>query len=173
MRTRTLLLSLSILAVAVYAAANRLYAQAKSNDEAQIRALEERYAAAFRAKDIDTIMKAYARGAELFVFDVTPPRQHVGFDDYKKDWQDLFAAFPGPVDKFEVQDLSIMTDGKLAYSHSVQPAIFTAKDGSKFSLTARVTDCYRKINGKWLITQEHVSVPVNLDTGNPDIMSRP
>ncbi len=113
MKSRTLLLSLSILAAAAYPAANRLYAQAKENDEAQIRALEERYAAAFRAKDIDMIMKAYAPGAELFVFDVTPPHQHVGFDDYKKDWQDLFAAFPGPVDKFEVQDLSITTDGKL------------------------------------------------------------
>jgi ketosteroid isomerase-like protein len=49
----------------------------------------------------------------------------------------------------------------------------TAKDGSKFNLTARVTDCYRKINGKWLITQEHVSVPVDLNTGKPDLTSKP
>jgi len=144
-----------------------------NKDEQEIRALEDRFAAAFRAKDVDAIMKGYAPGAELFVFDVTPPRQHVGFDDYKKDWQDFFSAFPGPVDKFEVQDLSIVTDGKLAYSHSIQPAILTAKDGSKFSLTVRVTDCYRKVNGRWLITQEHLSVPVDLESGKPDLASKP
>lgn len=144
-----------------------------NKDEQEIRALEDRFAAAFRAKDVDSIMKNYAPGAELFVFDVTPPRQYVGFDAYKKDWQDFFAAFPGPVDKFEVQDLSIETDGKLAYSHSIQPLVITAKDGSKFSLTVRVTDGYRKINGKWLITQEHVSVPADLETGKADLSSKP
>ena len=148
-------------------------ANGPAKDEQEIRELENRFAAAFKAKDIETIMKGYAPGAELFVFDVTPPRQHVGFDDYKKDWQDFFAAFPGPVDKFEVQDLSIETDGKLAYSHSIQPAIVRGKDGSKFSLAVRVTDGYRKINGKWLITQEHVSVPVDLASGKPDLASRP
>ena len=148
-------------------------ARSANKDEQEIRALEDRFAAAFRAKDVDAIMKGYAPGAELFVFDVTPPRQHVGFDDYKKDWQDFFSAFPNPVDKFEVQDLSIMTDGKLAYSHSIQPVITTAKDGSKFSLIVRVTDCYRKINGRWLITQEHVSVPVDLESGKPDLLSKP
>jgi hypothetical protein len=49
----------------------------------------------------------------------------------------------------------------------------TAKDGSKFNLTVRVTDCYRKLNGQWLITQEHVSVPVDLNTGKPDLASKP
>jgi ketosteroid isomerase-like protein len=144
-----------------------------NKDEQEIRALEDRFAAAVRAKDVDSIMKNYAPGTGLFVFDVIPPRQYVGFDAYKKDWQDFFSAFPGPVDKFEVQDLSIETDGKLAYSHCIQPLIVTSKDGSKFSLTVRVTDGYRKINGKWLITQEHVSVPVDLETGKADLTSKP
>ena len=144
-----------------------------NKDEQEIRALEERFAAAFRAKDVSGIMKGYVPGNELFVFDVSVPRQYVGFEAYKKDWEDFFAGFPGPVDKFEVQDLSIVTGDKLAYSHSIQPAIMTAKDGSKFNLTVRVTDCYRKINGKWLITQEHVSVPVDMSTGKPDLASKP
>jgi ketosteroid isomerase-like protein len=40
-------------------------------------------------------------------------------------------------------------------------------------LTVRVTDVYRKINGTWLIVHEHVSVPVDLDTGKPDLSSKP
>jgi len=162
-----------IAGLAVVALCSAPRAASANKDEQEIRALEDRFATAFRAKDVDAIMKGYAPGAELFVFDVTPPRQRIGFDDYKKDWQAFFSAFPGAVDKFEVQDLSIVTDGKLAYSHSIQPAIVTAKDGSKFSLTVRVTDCYRKVNGQWLITQEHVSIPVDLEGGKPDFLSKP
>jgi ketosteroid isomerase-like protein len=37
----------------------------------------------------------------------------------------------------------------------------------------RLTDVYRRINGQWLIEHEHVSVPVDLDTGKPDLASKP
>jgi ketosteroid isomerase-like protein len=142
------------------------------SDKAAIEALEKRFAAAFRARDVDAIMKLYEPGLNLFVFDVTPPRQHVGWDDYKKDWQELFAAFPGPV-KFDISDLEITAVGPVAYSHSIQSGQFTARDGSRIDLVARVTDVYRKIHGKWLVVQEHVSVPVDLATGKPDPLSKP
>jgi len=171
MRNWTLLIIGGALVTGLYAAAPQT--SGGNKDEQEIRALEERFAVAFRAKDVPAIMKGYAPGSELFVFDVSPPRQYVGFDAYRKDFEDFFAAFPGPVDKFEVQDLSIVTDSKLAFSHSIQPGILTAKDGSKFNLVVRVTDAYRKINGKWLITHEHISVPVDLSTGKADPTSKP
>jgi hypothetical protein len=37
----------------------------------------------------------------------------------------------------------------------------------------RVTDDYRKLAGKWKIVQEHVSVPVDLGTMKPDLLSKP
>ncbi|HEY3731722.1 MAG TPA: hypothetical protein VGL28_10745 [Steroidobacteraceae bacterium] len=65
----------------------------------------ERYTiAAINAKDAHAIMKYYVGGAGLFAFDITPPRQHVGWDDHKKDWKDAFAAFPGPI-KISISDL--------------------------------------------------------------------
>src|ERR1700689_3616326 len=85
-------------------------AQAQSKDEQEIRALEAKFAMAFAAKDADGVMKFYVPGDELFVFDVGIPRQHVGWEDYKKDWKDFFAAFPGPI-KFEMHDLSIVSAG--------------------------------------------------------------
>jgi ketosteroid isomerase-like protein len=117
-------------------------------------------------------MKAYTPGTELIVFDVTPPRQQ-GFDAYKKGWQEFFAGFPGPSDTFELTDLSVTTEGKLGYGHSIQHVVATGKDGKKTDFTVRVTDCYRQIDGKWLITHEHVSVPVDLATGKADLASKP
>jgi len=40
-----------------------------------IRALEERFVAALKAKDVDATMKVYAPDQTLVVFDVVPPRQ--------------------------------------------------------------------------------------------------
>ena len=149
-------------------------ARAQSKDEQAIRALEDQFAAAASAKNLDGIMKVYIPGNELFVFDVGVPRQHVGWDDYKKDWQDFLGLYPGPI-KFTISDLSIVTDGKIAYSHSIQHLSGTMTDGSPSDLTVRLTDVYRKIDGKWLIVQEHVSVPIDFTSGKPvpDLMSKP
>jgi uncharacterized protein (TIGR02246 family) len=145
----------------------------KPKNEAEIRTLEQRFAAAFKAKDVNAIMASYVPDESLFVFDVVPPRQYVGAKAYRKDWEDFFASFPGPVETFEITDLKVMTDGNLAFSHSIQRAVVTDKDGKKADITFRLTDVYRKINGKWLIVHEHVSVPVDLGTGNADLSPKP
>jgi ketosteroid isomerase-like protein len=146
--------------------------RAASADEASIRALEDRFAAAASAGDVDAIMKAYVPNQSLFVFDVIPPRQYVGADAYRKDWAGFVGTFKGPV-KFDISDLSITTDGTMAFSHSIQHVSGTDTKGKAVDLTVRVTDVYRKIKGNWLIVQEHVSVPVDLDTGTPDLSSKP
>jgi hypothetical protein len=40
----------------------------------------------------------------------------------------------------------------------------TDEDGKKTVFTARAPDGYKKINVQWLVSLEHVSVPVNPDT---------
>jgi hypothetical protein len=49
-----------------------------SDDVAAIRALEDNFAAALNAGDVDAMMKNYVSDNSLIVFDVVPPRQHVG-----------------------------------------------------------------------------------------------
>jgi uncharacterized protein (TIGR02246 family) len=144
---------------------------AGTGDKAQIEALEATFASGFNAKDVGKIMSCYAHDG-LFVFDIAPPRQHVGWEDYKKDWESLFGGMPGSV-TFKIMDLDVTAVGSVAYSHSVQSVRWTAAGGAKVELTARVTDVYRKTAGEWRIVQEHVSVPVDLDTGKGDLMSKP
>jgi uncharacterized protein (TIGR02246 family) len=143
-----------------------------ANDEAKIRALEARFGAAFNAKDVDAVMKVYVPDESLLVFDVVPPRQYVGAKAYRKDWQDFFASVKGPL-KFEISDLAVTTDGKLGYGHSIQRVSGTDSKDQPIDLTLRVTDVFRKINGHWLIVHSHVSVPVDLETGKPDLASKP
>jgi uncharacterized protein (TIGR02246 family) len=147
-----------------------LAATADPADDAQIRALEARFAAAFNAKDVDAILREYS--PDVFVFDVVPPRQYVGTEAYRKDWQGLFAAFAGPV-KFDISDLAVSSDGSIGYSHSIQHVRSSDPQGHDIDMTVRVTDVYRKQGGQWRIVQEHVSAPIDLATGKGDLTSKP
>jgi ketosteroid isomerase-like protein len=149
-----------------------LTAQAKTSDEAAIKALEARLMAAVTARDVDKIMQCYDPGEALFVFDVIPPREYVGASAYRKDWEGFLGGFKGPI-KMELTDLDVVTDGKLAFGHNVQHMVATDKDGKPVDIVFRVTDGYRKVHGKWLIAEEHVSVPVDLSTGKADLQSKP
>jgi ketosteroid isomerase-like protein len=64
-------------------------ADAGADDVAQIKALEEQYAAAVNAKDLDAIMKVYEPNESLVVFDAVPPRQYVGAAALRKASQGL------------------------------------------------------------------------------------
>jgi len=170
---KPLCLICSLATFVVVGAASRVFAQATTNNEkAAIEELEKKDNDAFNAREVDTVMSCYAPGKGLFVFDAIPPREYPSWDAYKRDWEGLFSAFPGPV-KTVMSDLVITVVGPVAYGRNIQASTFTRKDGSKLNATVRVTDVYRKMNGKWLIVQEHVSFPVDLETGNADLLSKP
>lgn len=160
------------IAVALGALSGPVTAQPAIDDKAQIAALENQFAAAVSAKDVDAIMKVYEPGQDLLVFDVVPPRQYAGFDAYKKDWTDFLGQVNGPI-KFTISDLAIDTDGTMGYSHSIQHMTGVDTKGKPMDLTVRLTDVYRKIGGVWKIVHEHVSVPVDLNTNKPDLTAAP
>jgi uncharacterized protein (TIGR02246 family) len=165
---------LTALGVAILVSTNAVAADrpAANADKAAIQALEDTYNEGFNSKDVDKVMSVYVPGKELFVFDVVPPREYKGWEAYKKDFEELFSTFPGPM-KNTISEQTIHVVGSLAYGHNIQTAEFTGKDGKKLKTVVRTTDVYRKINGKWLIVEEHNSVPVDLDTMKPDLLSKP
>ena len=138
-----------------------------ADDEAAIRALEDRFAVAFNAGDIDAMMKNYIPDNSLVVFDVVPPRQHLGADAYRNAWMGFFTHFKGRP-KIAISGLIITVDGNTGFSHSIQHVTGIDIKGQPVDRTVRVSDGYRKISGNWLIVLEHVSVPVDIATGKPD-----
>jgi ketosteroid isomerase-like protein len=166
--------TVTALCAAILASAGAVAADgpAANSDKAAIQSLEATFNEGLNSKDVDKIMSVYARGKQLFVFDVVPPREYSSWEAYKKDWEELFAAFPGPI-KNTISEQTIHVVGSLAYGHNIQTGEFTGKDGTKLAVVARTTDVYRKMNGKWLIVEEHNSVPVDLMTMKPDLLSKP
>jgi ketosteroid isomerase-like protein len=167
MKIRDMLLAFTAVTFGVVAAA-----RAAPDDAARIRGMEDKLAAAVEARNLDGIMQAYIADETLFVFDVIPPRQYIGAAAFRKDWSEFLAGTKGSL-KYQISDLDVEVVGPVAYGHSIQRIVSTGTKGDPIDLTTRVTDVYRKIRGKWVIVQEHISVPVDLDTGKPDLASKP
>ena len=142
-----------------------------AQDQAAIKTVEDKFTTAFNAKDTSAIMSLYVPDQSLIVFDASVPLQFTGAAAYTKDWNDFWTMFPGPV-TISMNDLDITVGGNVAYGHSIQHVTSTDKKGKKMEMTVRVTDGYKKMNGQWLISHEHVSVPVNFMTMKPDINSK-
>ena len=162
------LAALTVLAVCIASSCS----SNRSNDAAEIDASLQRLVAAVNAKDINGIMAYYSADESLLVFDALPPRQYVGATAYRKDWEGFLAAYPTGVHA-EASDWKVETEGNLAYGHGIFRTTGQDKDGKPLDLTVRVTDVYKKINGKWLVVHEHVSWPVDLATGQADFSSKP
>jgi ketosteroid isomerase-like protein len=160
------------LAAATFTAMLAFAGAARADDKSDIEALEKRVGAGIQAKDADAVMANYIPGDSLIVFDLIPPRQYTGSDAYKKDWAGVFGGCADSP-KFEISDLDVTADGKLAFSHSIQHFVCTDAKGNKLDMTMRATDAYRKIKGKWLIVHEHLSAPIDLATGKADLTSKP
>jgi uncharacterized protein (TIGR02246 family) len=139
-------------------------ARTAANDEAEIRQLLDRWGKAFRAKDVNGIMSIYAPGDTLVAYDLVPPLQYVGWNAYKKDYEDFLAQYQGPID-LEVRDLHVTTSGNVAFMFALERISGTLKNGEKSEVWVRATECYRKINGHWLAVHDHISVPADMETG--------
>jgi ketosteroid isomerase-like protein len=143
-----------------------------AQDIADLKAVEDRFMAAFRAKDVNAIMELCVPDESLVVFDVTPPRQRQGAEAYRKDWEDAFRRFDGPL-QAEISDEDVTAGSDVAYISSIHHVTGTMKGGNKVDYTVRVTDGFKKINRKWLIAHSHISFPVDMRTGKADIESKP
>jgi len=152
---RTLMLG-STVAIAMMIAASAMRVSARTSDTAEINALEQRLIDGIKAKDVKQIVNCYSD--DVFAYDVVPRRQYVGAAEFQKPWQGFLHMFKGPINA-EVNDLAIDSDGKIAYSRSIQHISGTTNEGKAFDETFRITDVYRKSQGKWVIVQEHISEP--------------
>lgn len=134
----------------------------KSIEEAQIHRLIEDLLKAVRDGDLDRLMKCY--DPKIVSFDMIPPLQYVGIEAYRRNWQLGLECMSGSLE-FEMQDLSITVADEAAFCHALNHIKGTDSQGRGFNNWVRWTACLRKLNGQWLISHEHISVPIDVQSG--------
>jgi ketosteroid isomerase-like protein len=135
--------------------------KSKGTDEAQIQQLMDEWVKALRAKDIDRLMSNYA--PVIVSFDIAPPlRQRLGPPAYRKGLEQWFSTFQDSIG-YEIRELEIAVSGDLAVAHSIHHLTGKRTTGETTDIWMRSTVAFRKLDGSWLITHEHVSVPLYMD----------
>ncbi len=165
-------LKYSVLTIACFLFLEMPKARTEANNEAEVRRLLDRWAKAFHAKDLNGIMSIYEPGQALVSYDIVPPLQYTGFEAYKKDYREFLDQFQGPID-IEYRDLNIIAGDTVAFSRGLERMTGTLKNGQKFDAWVRFTEAYRKTSGHWLAIHDHISVPVDLDTGKAALDLKP
>jgi ketosteroid isomerase-like protein len=90
--------------------------------------------------------------------------QYIGKGAYRADFQQFFAQYESDL-RVETRDLHVGGNGDLGYATGLQMISGTLKHGQKSGVWVRFTSLYRKVNGKWLDFNDHVSVPVEIQSG--------
>ena len=96
----------------------------------------------------------------------------VGCGGRHQDYQEFLDQFQGTID-VEYRDLNIVAGDTVAFSRGLERMTGTLKNGQKFDAWVRFTECYRKTNGHWLAIHDHISVPVDLESGKAALDLKP
>jgi ketosteroid isomerase-like protein len=133
-----------------------------ASSEAEIQALLESRTAAMRAKDLDRLMALYS--PDILYFDLVPPLQYCGSAVLRDRFSHWFDGWKSAIG-MEIRELNIIADGDVAAASMLLRASGALQDGREVGYWVRTTNCFRRIDGRWLITHEHVSLPVDFKSG--------
>lgn len=123
--------------------------------EAEVAATMERYAEAYKKKDI-------ARFSEIFSPDITGFGS--GPDEIIGNHRDLIRQIKRDVTQADILDVAftskkIFGDGRVAWVTSESTMTFTADGSKKEKLSGRSTMVLRNTGNRWRIEQLHFSLP--------------
>jgi len=132
-------------------------ATGKEADIKAIKAIEEGFLTVKTGRDV-----AAEFSQDAVMFDPMPPT----FDGHaaiEKHMTELLSRIKNP--RWEMLSLRIEADKNLAFAFSTQRVTSDGQGVVPNQFVIRVTDCYRKIDGKWKVVHNHTSLPVDLATG--------
>ena len=120
--------------------------------ESQIKALIEAWADAVRRHDLPGVLAHH--DPDIVMFDLPPPLQSRGLEEYKQTW-DLFFQYHKPSKAFDIDELAITAGQDVAFA----VAIMRCGSGVQGEFPFRLTMGLRHMDGEWRITHEHHSLP--------------
>ena len=142
----------------------------RAANESEIRALIDDRTKAVRAKD--SVGATSGIAPDILTFDVVNPLRQIGSTASRKRAEEWFSSFQGQIG-YEIRDLDITAGDDVAFSHGLCHVSAAKTDGGQLDMWWRTSVCFRKIDGKWMVTHEHNSVPFDRKTGKASLDLKP
>jgi uncharacterized protein (TIGR02246 family) len=127
----------------------------------------ETYKCAVYESDVEKFLSIYA--ADVHIYDCWGNWECKGISLWKESVTEWFNGLKEDnyVLKVDVNDLTIEENTNVAFVHcAVTYSAFRGDSEEKHrQMTNRFTFGLKKVNGSWLITHEHSSLPIDMQTG--------
>ncbi len=132
--------------------------QQGAKPENEIKTIIEAWADAVRRHDLSGILAHHEQ--DIVMFDVPPPLQSRGMNEYKKTW-DLFFKYHKPSQAFDIEELAITAGKDVAFATAIMRCGSGTPSGppEEAGFLFRLTIGLRNVDGAWRIAHEHHSVP--------------
>lgn len=124
----------------------------------EVMAVLDKRLEASQKRDIDALMSVYS--PDIVYFDIIPPHRFAGTDQVRKNFLRWFDEYKGDI-SLETLEPRVAAGQDVAFAHMLNPDTGTRRSGDNATVTVRSTVCLQKTGGRWLITHEHVSLPLN------------
>ena len=137
--------------------------------EAEVRSLIEKRTQATRDKNVPGATSTIA--PDLVMFDVVDPLRRAGANEATQRSEAWFSTFKDQIG-FVIRDLVVVASEDVAFSHSLNHYRGETSNGL-LSMWVRMTTCFQRVDGNWMIMHEHSSVPFDTDTGKASTNLQP
>lgn len=131
--------------------------------EQEIRDLHDAWFEASRAKDLAASMAPIA--ATIVSYEHSAPLQHTDLDGIREECRRGFELQPDDF-MWTVPDLQVIVGDDLAVAWGLNRMASRRPDGSEDVMWSRGTRVFRRIGGAWKMIHQHVSFPVDTETGS-------
>ena len=126
------------------------------NQDAVVSVLEK-WAEATRQDRKDDVLNNHAEN--VVIFDVLGPMKYQGRAEYRTSWGE-WQPESMPEMVFALKDLRITAGSDVGFAYGFIHCAGTTPDGHDFEDLVRATFCLEQHDGRWLVTHQHISKPM-------------
>lgn len=127
----------------------------------------EKYKRAIFERDMESFLTIYDEN--VHIYDCWAKWESKGISLWRENVVNWFNGMreEGELLKVDVRDVTLEENTNLAFVHcAITFAAYNEKSEEKLrQITNRFTFGLKKVNGFWLITHEHSSLPIDMETG--------
>ncbi len=125
---------------------------------------------AFASQDLDQMMSFYVD--DIFSYDLMAAPTDAGLEMafegeaiWRQNWVTFFGMFADDL-VISIEDLTVYQKGDLATVYGLTRLEGTIEGGPYVDMWVRETNLLQRIDGRWLVLHDHVSVPFDFATGH-------
>ena len=131
-------------------------------DEREVRELHDAWFAASHAKDLDAAMAPIA--SHIVSYEHSAPLRYTDVDEIREECRRGFESQSGDF-RWTVPDLEVVVRDDVAVAWGLNRMANRNPDGTEDVTWSRGTRVFQRIDGAWKMIHQHVSFPIDPETG--------